>query len=235
MGIEEDLDKALKKTYGDYLHATTKAGIALTPILGGGMSELFSLVSPPLEKRKNEWLKKIAQELDDLKYKIDDFNVEKLFENEIFISNFLRASQLAITIHQKERLKALKNTVINSALEINIDENEQMLFINLIESMTDWHIKTICYFEDPMIQFKKKGIEPKEYVMGSPMDTFLTYYPELSNKEESVNFIITNLYNMGILTTNNLNTSMSKKGVYEPRLTKFGQNFLDFIREPLNE
>ncbi len=79
---------------------------------------------------------KIAESLEELQNKVEGFDVHSLCEDELFISVLNRASQLAISNRQEEKIDALKNVVINTALKISIDENEEMIFINMIDSLT---------------------------------------------------------------------------------------------------
>ncbi|MBI4128641.1 MAG: hypothetical protein HY460_01200, partial [Parcubacteria group bacterium] len=53
-----------KKTAGDAAHAIVRAGISAVPIIGGPAVELFqNIVIPPLEKRRDEWMKDIGERL----------------------------------------------------------------------------------------------------------------------------------------------------------------------------
>ena len=85
------------------------------------------VIATPLEKRKEKWMLKIAESLEKLQGKVDGFDVHKLCENELFISVLNRASQLALSNHQEEKISALKNAVMNTAINIPIDENKEMM------------------------------------------------------------------------------------------------------------
>lgn len=149
MGMQDEMDNDLRSTSGDYIHSITNAAISSIPIVGSVASEIFNMVIvTPLEKRKEKWMLKIAESLEELQDKVDGFDVHKLCENELFISVLNRASQLALSNHQEEKIFALKNAVMNTALNIPIDENEEMMFLNLIDSITPWHIKLICFIEN---------------------------------------------------------------------------------------
>ncbi|PWR72560.1 hypothetical protein [Methanospirillum lacunae] len=57
MSEKKDIREDLAPSYGDYAHAGVKAGLSFVPVIGGPISEFFSMViAPPLEKRRDEWM-----------------------------------------------------------------------------------------------------------------------------------------------------------------------------------
>ena len=230
MKMKDEIEKDLKNTSSDYIHSVANAAISSIPVFGSVASEIFNMViASPIEKRKEKWMITITEELEKLRDKTENFDVHSLCNNDLFISILNRASQLALSNHQEEKINALKNAVINTALNIDIDENEQMMFLLLIDAMTPWHIKIIFYFENPVRRFAENNLRPKEYVMGAPISLLQEFYPELKEREDFVKNIVSDLYNKGILTINDLNCSMSSSGMYSSRLTEFGNRFLKFI------
>lgn len=56
-----------KTTKGDIIYATVKAGLGSIPVLGSAATELFGLVvTPPLDKRRQEWMNEVAERLKEL-------------------------------------------------------------------------------------------------------------------------------------------------------------------------
>ncbi len=233
MGMKDELENDLKNTSVDYVHSIVNATISSAPLIGSVASEIFSMViASPLEKRKEKWMLKIAESIEELQNKVEGFDVHSLCEDELFISVLNRASQLALSNHQEEKIDALKNVVINTALKISIDENEEMMFINMIDSLTPWHLKIINYFENPKERFEEFGIKPREYMMGSPITPLQEFYPELENKDSFINLIVNDLYNKGIFNVKDLNCTMTSNGMYSSRLTEYGMRFLRYIKYP---
>lgn len=233
MGMKDEMENELENTYGDYAHSVVNAAVSSIPVFGSAASEIFNMViATPLEKRKEKWMLKIAESLEELQDKVDGFDVHKLCENELFISVLNRASQLALSNHQEEKISALKNAVLNTALNIPIDENEEMMFLNMIDAMTPWHLKIIFYFDNPEERFKEFSIKPVEYMMGSPLLPLQEFYPELKPRTDFINLIVNDLYNREVLNTKDLNCTMSSSGMYASRLTEYGRRFFNYIREP---
>ena len=163
MTEKRDIEEDLKPSEGDYAHAGVRAGLSIAPYLGGPLTEFFSMViTPPLEKRRDAWIIEIFTRLKKLEEKVEGFKIENLAQNEIFISTLLYATPVAMRTHQKEKLEALRNAVINSALSPSIDENLQWMFLNLIDRYTPLHLHILELLDNPRKYGEKIGIEYSE-------------------------------------------------------------------------
>jgi len=228
--MNKDIEKDLQSSIGDHVHSGIKTLISSIPGVGGGAAELFNLVlSAPIEKRRDDWLVHIYNTMLELQCKVNNIDFNKLSNNELFITTIMNASQLAIRNHQKEKLLALHNAVINTALNINIDENEQMMFLNLIDIFTPWHLKLIYYLDDPNERFNEKSMQKPNIMSGGITDGLYAYYPDLCNKNEFVSIIFRDLHKNGIGTTENIGGTMTPQGIYASRLTEYGKRFLKYI------
>src|SRR5690606_32250167 len=118
-------------------------------------SELFGLIiTPPLDKRRNEWMNQVADKLKELEQRNQiDFN--DLKNNQQFIDVILHASSLAIKTSEQEKILALKNAVVNTALNEQPSNTKIQIFLNLIDVFTAWHIKVLHFFDDPRDWFAK--------------------------------------------------------------------------------
>ena len=83
------------------------------------------------ERRRAKWLEQLAEAVNEVQKKVAELTPEKLSANDVFISTALHAAEIASRTHQDEKLKALRNTVVNSASRAlgffwtpNCDENE---------------------------------------------------------------------------------------------------------------
>lgn len=122
--------KPPKPSAVDAGHAIVKGLISAIPALGGPAAELFGLViAPPLEKRRNEWMNAIAQKITDLERKQAGFKIEDLAGNQLFLTVVMQSTVAALRNHQKEKLDALQNAVVNTARGIDLEENLQLLFV----------------------------------------------------------------------------------------------------------
>ena len=137
-----------KRTGGDYVHTIAKAGIAAIPYVGGSAAELFSLViAPPLEKRKDDWLRELAEAVDEIKRRKPGLTLEDLSKNDAFVSAALQASQIAIRTHQREKREYLRNALIHTVTE-NSTESEKIFFLALVDLFTITHVEILRLFKN---------------------------------------------------------------------------------------
>lgn len=130
--MNKEMKSVPSNSKGDVLHAITKAGLSAIPIVGGPAVELFQyVVQPPLEKRRFEWMTSIGEKLNELEE--NKFDLEKLKNDENFISVMMNASQMALRTHQEEKLDALRNAILNVAKGEAPDESVQHLFLNFVD------------------------------------------------------------------------------------------------------
>ncbi len=215
----------------DTAHTLVKAGISAIPVIGGPAAELFSLVIvPPLERRRVEWMNSVAQRLMELEKKVDGFKVENLRDNQLFVTVVVHATVVALRNHQKEKLEALQNAVVNCALRINIEEDLQLMFLDLIDSLTPLHLRIITYFDNPSKWLKDHGVK-LSIVMGGASDGLEVGLPELKGQRDIYDPIVQDLFNRGLLSADKtvLHGTMDETGITESRTTVLGKKFLEYL------
>lgn len=220
-------------TTGDRLHTTAKALVSLIPVLGAPAAELFNtLIVPPLEKRRVDWMNDIAKHLRALEER-GNLKIEDLQDNQIFITTMMQASQAAVRNHQCEKLTALRNAVLNAALPHAPEDSLQQHFINQMDTFTVWHIRLLDLFKDPPAWFERNGVTPPKFSYTSDLESLLiAAWPELENQYDFLNVIFEELEAKGLHSGGGLRTMMSGQGAYDKRTTEMGDSFLDFITTP---
>jgi hypothetical protein len=212
-------------------YAITKGLISAFPYLGGAAAELFGLViAPPLEKRRNEWMNAVAQKILELEQKQAGFRIEHLVGNQLFLTVVMQSTVAALRNHQKQKLDALQNAVVNTARGIDIEENLQLLFLDMIDSLTPLHLNILAYFSDPAKWLKDRGVG-LGIVMGGADHGLETAFPELRDQREIYDPIVQDLFNRGLLNfdKNGLHTMMTDSGILASRTTELGRKFLLYI------
>ena len=128
------------------MHALVKGSIGAIPFAGSIASEFFSLlISPPLQIRMDKWFNDLYAEIEILKKTQEAYKSENLEKNEKFISALTSATQTVIKTHYDEKIKALKNAVINSVVERDFKHG---IYFNILDSITPNHILILkMYFE----------------------------------------------------------------------------------------
>ncbi len=139
-----------KPSTGDTAYLVVKA--ILSPIAGA--PELFErFFSSPLQKRKEEWMKVVAGALRNLEQS-RGVKIEELQNNDLFITVVTQASRVAIGNHQREKLEALKNVIINSGSS-HENEDVQIIFVRFIDELTPSHLFLLKFFIDEEKRLEK--------------------------------------------------------------------------------
>ncbi len=137
-------------TQADIALGTGRAALAAIPFVGGSITEVLALVlAPAISRRRDTWLKELADALDELERRVEGFRVENLAQHEAFVSATIQAIRAAISTHQQEKLEALRNAVLNVALSKTVDEEKQIFFLNLIETFSATHLQILRLFANP--------------------------------------------------------------------------------------
>lgn len=134
----------------DIAYTVIKSVLSSVPIVGGSSAEIFAaIIVPPIEKRKEQWINNIVKKLQEIEEKLENFKVENLAQNEIFITTLLQATSIAIRNHHREKLECLKNAVLNSALPETIETDLQLMFLKLVDELTVSHISLLAFLNNP--------------------------------------------------------------------------------------
>ena len=217
------------KTKGDYLHKVVEVGLNSLPF-GSILAAIFDeAIQPPLEKRRQEWFKSIDQRLRRLEE--DDIDISGLINNNLFIDMLLEASAIAIKSSEQEKLLALQNAVINTALNESIADTSKRIFVQKIDQFTVWHLKLLQLMSDPRLELKRQGKKPNSYIAGSISQVVFQAFPFFEGNKELLDIIWNDLYSSGFVTTSSVASSGSSSGMYNSRTTEFGEKFLHFVKD----
>lgn len=181
-----------------------------------------SVKSHCAEKRLNNWKQLMEERLARL-----DITLEDIGNNENFTSAMFAATQSAIKTAEQEKREYLANAVLNAA-KCDLQESIIMIFFGLADQYTLWHIKILDFLDCPK---NHPNISVSRYMMGSPKQPLFDTYPELKRNEPLTDKIIKDLFNDGLISTNNFDCMMTAQGMLESRTTELGKQFIEFLRE----
>lgn len=229
-----DKQEKPKKGVGDVVHAIVKAGISAIPLAGAPAAEIFALVVTPLyERRRDEWIESIGNGLKELAEKVEGFKIEELSNNETFITTVTHASQAAIRNHQKEKLEALRNAVLNAALPNAPEEDLQLMFLTYIDSLTTWHLAILKFLDNPKEWGIKHGITYPNWSMGGASAALEHAFSELRGKRELYDVFIRDLHSRGLISTDSLHVTGTGDSILASRTTAMGKQLIGFITSPV--
>jgi hypothetical protein len=153
---------------GDVVHTIVKAGLSAIPFGGGVAAEIFSaLIVPPLTKRRDEWIQSIAEGLQALQERVAGFTIDSLQDNEVFVTAVMHATQVAIRNHHSEKREPLRNAVLNVASGNAPNEDMQLIFLDLVDTLVPWHLRLLRFFQNPLVYIPSNGVNPGQCIAGS--------------------------------------------------------------------
>ena len=121
-----------------------KAALSAIPVVGSPAAELFELVlTPPLSKRRDEWMESVAKRLEGVEAKVDSMR-----DDPAFVTTLMHATQIALRTHQEDKLEALRNAVVKSAIGKAPTEDLRALFLNLVDEFTPTHLRILRLFQN---------------------------------------------------------------------------------------
>ena len=222
------------KSTADIAREVGKAIVSAVPMAGGPLQILFENVfSAPIEKRKQAWLEQLAEVVIEVQRRVDRLTTEKLATNETFVTVAMQASQMAIRNHQKVKLRALRNAVLNSALPNPPQEDEQMIFLRLVNQLTPWHLRVLGLFNDPVEWMKENGITYSGWGIGGVSTVIEHCFPDLRGQRDTYEQIVRDLQTDGLVKEGKfLHITMTGHGMVEARTTDRGKCFIKFITSP---
>jgi hypothetical protein len=218
-----------KTTKNDIAHSLTKGGLGMIPVIGSLASEIFGLiVTPPLEKRRAEWMNEVAEKLKELETN-GQIDFSELKENAQFIDVVLQATTYALKTSEEEKISSFRNALLNTAKGDSPDKTKCQIFLNQIDKFTSWHIRILNLIDGPRDWFERAGKRPPNYMMGSISSMLKEAFPELKDEDELIAIIWNDLGNIGFHRTSGVNTSMTGDGVLSDRTTPLAKEFIEFI------
>ena len=222
------------KSTGDFAREVGRAVISLVPAAGGPLQVAFeNLFSSPLEKRKQAWLEQLAGVLTEVQARVEDLTPEKLASNEAFVTLAMQASQVAIRNHQQAKLDALRNAVLNAALPNPPQEDEQLIFIRLIDQLTPWHLRVLAVLDDPNAWMQRNQVPNPGWGMGGVSTVLEHCLTDLRGQRDIYEQIVRDLQADGLMGQGQfLNMTMTGGGMMESRTTARGKRFIGFISAP---
>jgi hypothetical protein len=207
------------------------AALSAIPVLGQITSNVLAeFLSPPLGKRLALWCKEFADDFDTLAEKVDGQGLDKLQENEVFVSSVAQATKIAMGTHQVEKRDMLRNALLNIAVGRNPDEDEVFMFLQLVERFTPLHVKVLGFLQSPRMLMKGK-VPDLQIQLGFSLRTGIaTVVTELKGRDELIKNILFDLYNSSLIPNAGENDV-----IQHPAVSNTGIKFINFVtKSPLD-
>jgi len=222
------------KTATDIAREVGRAIVSAIPAAGGPLQVAFeNIFTSPIEKRKEAWLNQLADVINEVQKRVSEITPERLAENDAFVTVVMQASQVAIRNHQQAKIEALRNAVLNAALPNPPHEDEQMIFLRLIDQLTPWHLRVLSVLNDPIQWMERNNIHNPCWGMGGASTVLEHCLPDLQGQRETYDQIVIDLQGQGMLGQGQfLHVMMTGGGMVASRTTERGRRFIRFISAP---
>lgn len=216
------------ESLGDRAHALVRSILGAVPGAGQAAIELFTaLVTPPLEKRREEWMRQVGEMLAKLSEE-RKVNLDQLQQNDAFIDLLMDASQAAMRNAKEEKRQALRNAIQNAALGHAPEESLQHVFVHWVDEFSVWHLRLLKCLDD-QLAWMKRFAYPVELAFTT--SSLLEHaYPELRDKNYVYCQAWQDLNQRGLTERGPLDRSRkTREYAWGGRLTDIGVRFLRFI------
>lgn len=128
----------------DYLYSANKAALSIAPPLAAFYE---MVIAPPFQKRTIEFMQSVVEKCKKFEEKFDEFKPANLVDNDLFQSAFNYSARIAAQTHQKEKLEALRNALLNTVIMKDLDENYKLLYFSYLEIVTPLHIAILNFYK----------------------------------------------------------------------------------------
>lgn len=205
------------------IEIAAKSALSAIPVGGTLITEVWnSIKSNEVKRRLEDWQEKVEDRLSKLEISLEDISADPRFTTAL-----VSATEMAIKVAEDQKREYLANAVKNS-MSSNMEESIQLMYLDMISKYTVWHLKILVFFKNPLAF---ENVDAGHYYMGSPKEPLYMVYPELKKSDEIVNKIVKELYTDGLMSTENLNCTMTGSGMVASRTTGLGNGLVDFIME----
>lgn len=194
-------------------------GVSITSLIpvGGGVLSFFldKYLPSAIEERKNDFLNKLANDME----KLPEDVIKKIYESKEFLSIVLKVFKSAIYEEQEIKINAFRNIIINTALSLDYETNEREFFIKLVMELTTDQIRILQLFY--LRDYKNE-------ISFTSVNKYITKM--WRNVDKSYRFaLVTELIRYGLMTSS---IEMKRNKGEGEHLSAFGERFIEFIFQP---
>jgi hypothetical protein len=130
------------------------AATSAIPLAGSPLAVMIeSLWIDPYRERVADFLVDVADRLENLHVRVDEIADRELLE-----TIAMRAARAAALTHEAEKLRMLRNAVVNTALGVEPDQVWSLLLVDMVDELTEAHLVTLAFLNDLPSSFRLRGL-----------------------------------------------------------------------------
>ncbi|HDM8130247.1 hypothetical protein [Vibrio harveyi] len=231
MKINKELIDPQVEPVEDKIHRIVKSSVASIPGVGGVAAEVFnSIVESPMESRKIQWMIEVTDAIN-MHLVEREHSIEKLIHNDVFITTLLQASQSALRQHSLDKREMLKNAVVNSALDAELFEWKNAIFMNMIERFSVLHMVMLKVANQEKNWFMDAFLKQKGRDKGFKA-ILISEFPDLQGDLKYASIVWDELYREQLVIEREFDQLGSINGDKKRLTTDIAQEFLAFVSAP---
>jgi len=217
--------KVLSIPRGEHILYLFKAGLSGLPI-GSAISSLLTDYIPGARfKRVENFARQVAEDLKKFEDQID----ENFIKTDEFAYIFEQSIRGVAQNYQKEKLKAFRAILVNSAIRKDVAQDEKEYFLSLVNNLSTLHIQILKFLAFPKEYIREQGMEANS-IQGGFSQIFSKLMPELD--PDVIESAFGDLYQLGFINTDKtiFHTQTSARGLrlVGDRVTNLGKRFINF-------
>jgi len=163
-----------KSTAREVTEKTIEGGAGMIPLVGSAIAAAFTYaVGYAFNNRMQQWYDDVASAIQELQDREEGLDFDQLADDPVFVDAVVHATRAAQGTHQREKLDALRNGIINSIGPGAPSADEQLRFLRLIDQFSAAHLRMLTFWRDPAALFETEGI-PRPNIYSGPEWRFLT-------------------------------------------------------------
>lgn len=228
--MTDDLEPFPEATLRDHVRTGVDTGVAAIPVLGGSLQTLAeAVIAPSLTKRREAWLRKLAELMAELHEKVEGFDPASLAGDEVFVTAVADASRIAMGTHLEQKLEMLKNCLARMAVEEHRDDFLDLQLFRFVDDLTPEHFVVLQYLSNPGAWFDAKGLARPNLYAGSPKT--LLDAADVPVAGASLQIVLRDIDDRSLANTSSLGTMMTENGMWQSLTTELGDELLRFVAE----
>lgn len=224
----------------EIVERTVEAALGSIPLAGNALAVTFvTAIGWRLEQRREKWFTELAEGVEELRQRVDGLDFDTLTGDDRFTDAAVSATRAIEHTHQVEKIEALRNAVLNSAVPGAPDADTQAIMMNLIDRFTPSHLRVLALWNNPPAWFESNEIpqpaEASSFGAAIPTSRTVTVeagLPELRGRKDFYLLIASELIAARLMVDVNLGISVTSRALMDQLTTDFGRQFLTFIRPP---
>jgi hypothetical protein len=217
----------------EIVERAAEAGLNFVPVVGNSLAITFvTALNWKLNQRREEWLEELAKAVQELGERVDGMEIEALTENPLFVDAVVTATRTVEHTHRQDKLAALRNAVLNSAMPGAPDADSQAILFSMLDRFTGSHLRLLTMWDDPPEWFRAHAIAPPQAAMaGSRTQTVEAGLPELRDRRDFYLQLAEELRSAGLMTAQ-LSGMVSPTALMDRLTSRLGRQLVEFIRQP---